>query len=161
MDSEKRTRREFARDATVAALGMGVGLEALAAEQKQVGLTFTIIGDSSCVPDVGHDSACFLINGKHLVDTGWCSALNMRRYGVDPLSLESIILTHFHQDHYLGLPQLLFFMGLRKRRGPRLKIIGPDQHLEKVFQVRHGHTGTIVSNEDTFAAGEDRHLNSG
>jgi len=84
---------------------------------------------------VGHEAACLLINGKHLVDTGWCAALAMRQHGFDPLALESIILTHFHQDHYIGLPQLLFYVGLKKRPGPPLQIIGPDQHLEQVVKA--------------------------
>jgi len=76
-----------------------------------------------------------LINGKHLVDTGWCAALKMREYGFDPLALESIILTHFHQDHYLGLPQLLFFVGLRKRPGLLLNIAGPSENLQRVVEA--------------------------
>ena len=58
-----------------------------------------------------------------------------RQYGFDPLSLESIIFTHFHHDHYLGLPQLLFYIGLRKRKGPPLRIIGPSEHLKQVVDA--------------------------
>jgi len=57
----------------------------------------------------------------------------MRQYGFDPLALESIILTHFHQDHYIGLPQLLFYIGLKKRSGPPLAVIGPNEHLKQIF----------------------------
>ena len=95
----------------------------------------TFIGESTCIPDVGREMACFLINGRHLVDTGWGAALRMRQYGFDPLALESIIITHFHQDHYIGLPQLLFFVGLRKRQGPPLAIVGPGEHLERVVKA--------------------------
>ncbi len=98
-------------------------------------MQITIVGSSSCIPDVGTESACFIIDGKHLVDTGWCAALKMREYGFDPLSLESIILTHLHQDHFIGLPQLLFSAGLRKQQrksAEPLHIIGPGQHLARV-----------------------------
>jgi len=130
----KITRRQFSRGAAIVAAGMGSCLKA-GAEEGRTGMNITIIGDSTCIPDVGRESACLLIDGKHLVDTGWCAAQKMRQYGFDPLSLQSIILTHFHHDHYIGLPQLLFFIGLRKRRGPPLKIIGPDKHLEQVVNM--------------------------
>jgi ribonuclease Z len=95
----------------------------------------TFLGTSSCIPDLGSETASFVINDRHLVDTGWCTALGMRRYGLDPLELESIILTHLHQDHYIGLAQLLFYIGLRGPKGPDtrpLHIIGPGDHLANV-----------------------------
>ncbi|OHE77176.1 MAG: hypothetical protein A2107_10855 [Verrucomicrobia bacterium GWF2_62_7] len=103
MKTPNMTRREFARVAALGAAGIGSALAARAAAPASP-LKITIIGDSSCIPDLRREVACFLINGKHLVDTGWCAALRMREYGFDPLALESIILTHFHQDHYIGLP---------------------------------------------------------
>ena len=128
-------RRQFVQDTTIAAVAMGASLPAQAAKGAHVGMKITVLGDSSCTPDVGHEAACLLINGKHLVDTGWCAVLKMRQYGFDPMALESLILTHFHQDHYLGLPQLLFYLGLHKRRGPSFKILGPREHLEPVVKT--------------------------
>ncbi len=96
----------------------------------------TFIGHSSCIPDVGREMACFLIDGKHLVDAGWCAALKMREYGFDPTGLESIIFTHMHQDHYLGLPQLLFYIAMRRHSenaGP-LHLVGPGEHLGHVVR---------------------------
>ena len=132
---DRLTRRDFSRKAAVAAIGMGVGLGAAAADRETAGMKITIVGDGSCIPDVGRETACFLIDGKHLVDTGWCAALRMRQYGFDPLRLESLIFTHFHQDHYLGLPQLLFYIGMQKRKGPPLRLIGPDEHLKQVVEA--------------------------
>jgi ribonuclease BN (tRNA processing enzyme) len=128
------TRRQFTGGAALAALAAGTGLGAAAAE-RPAGMKITILGDSTCIPDVGHDAASFLINGRHLVDTGWYAALKMREYGFDPLQLESIIITHCHQDHTIGLPQLLFFAGLKKRPGPPLAIIGPAEHLKHVVDA--------------------------
>lgn len=135
MKPSNMTRREFARAATVGAVGIGNALAAKAAAAPASPLKITIIGDSSCIPDLRHDAACFLINGKHLVDTGWCAALRMREHGFDPLALESIIITHFHQDHYIGLPQLLFYIGLRKRTGLPLNIVGPSENLQRVVEA--------------------------
>lgn len=98
-------------------------------------LRITVVGDSSCIPDTGHETACFVINGRHLVDTGWGAVLKMREFGLDPLRLESIIVTHFHHDHYIGLPQLLFYIGLRKRAGAPLALVGPAGHLREIVEV--------------------------
>ena len=103
-------------------------------------MKITFIGASTCIPDIDSDVASFVINGKHLVDTGWCSALRMRRWGFDPLDLESVVLTHLHQDHYIGLPHVLFYHGLRRRGEggktfPPLRIIGPHQHLQVVVDA--------------------------
>ncbi|MDD4270803.1 MAG: MBL fold metallo-hydrolase [Pirellulales bacterium] len=134
MTKTRITRRAFVGSSAIAAAAAHAW-RTTAVEAAEPAMKLTILGDSSCIPDAGHEAACFVINGKHLVDTGWCAALKMRQYGFDPLNLESIILTHFHQDHYVGLPQLLFYIGLKKRQGPPLLIIGPNQHLERVVRA--------------------------
>ena len=101
-------------------------------------MKITFIGSSTCIPDIGCEASSLLIDGKHLVDTGWCSVLKMREYGFDPLDLESIILTHLHQDHYLGLPHLLFYLGLQRRQRSNatpLRIIGPNKHIQAVVKA--------------------------
>ena len=100
-------------------------------------MEITFIGTSACIPDIGNEVASFIINDKVLVDTGWCNVLKMREYKLDPLELEYLILTHLHQDHYIGLPQLLFYLGIKKLQGSYstdkpFTIIGPSKYLEKV-----------------------------
>jgi len=127
-------RRAFIIESALAAaasLPVAVG----AAEPKPPGIKVTILGNAGAIPEVGHEAACFLINGKHLVDAGYCGVLRMRQYGFDPLALESITFTHFHMDHYLGLPQLLFYLGLRGRKGPPFQISGPREHLESIVNT--------------------------
>ena len=98
----------------------------------------TFVGTSSWTPAIGCETASFVINDRHLVDTGWCTPLRMRQYDLDPLGLESVILTHLHQDHYLGLAPLLFYFGSRGPRrpaAPPLRIIGPGDHLREVLSA--------------------------
>jgi len=100
-------------------------------------MRITFIGTSTCIPDMGHEVSSFLINDKVLVDTGWCNVLKMREYGFDPLDTRYLILTHLHQDHYIGLPQLLFYFGIKKSAGKYsskipFTIIGPSKHLKEV-----------------------------
>jgi hypothetical protein len=91
MNHRTITRRQFAGGAALAAVAAAAGVPKAIAGQRPAGMKITILGDSTCIPDVGHDAACFLINGKHLVDTGWGAALRMRQYGFDPMKLEAIV----------------------------------------------------------------------
>jgi ribonuclease Z len=99
--------------------------------QNQLPATrITFLGTSSAVPDLGSDTASLLINDRILVDTGWKVTDNLRNLHVDPASLEHVIFTHFHQDHYLSLPSLLFYIIAKKKDLTGLKIIGPSRDLE-------------------------------
>ncbi|PIU90987.1 MAG: hypothetical protein COZ06_24150 [Armatimonadetes bacterium CG_4_10_14_3_um_filter_66_18] len=97
--------------------------------------TVRFLGVSSVVPAAGNDTASFLLNDRHLVDTGWYAANRLLDHGLTPLDLEHVILTHCHHDHYLGLPQLLFYIRMRRDRAPErapLKIIGPAADVRRV-----------------------------
>ena len=98
----------------------------------------TFLGTASVVPGGGHDTASFLINGRYLVDTGWYAVIKMKLYGFDPMQLEYLFLTHCHHDHYIGLPQLLFYLRMRaweRPDRPPLKIVGPAEDLERVVTL--------------------------
>lgn len=99
--------------------------------------TVTFIGSAPVLPEVGRDSACFALNGRHLVDCGWNAALEMRRYGLDSLALETLLITHCHHDHVMGLPMLLFYRGMKGQREgkpPPLRIYGPAGELEEAVE---------------------------
>jgi len=100
--------------------------------------TVTFLGTSTVVPTARHDTASFMINGKYLVDTGWYATIKMLEYGFNPMELEYLFITHFHHDHYIGLPHLLFYLRMRRRERPDrppLKIIGPAEDIEKVVEL--------------------------
>lgn len=96
------------------------------------------LGTEAVVPGCGGDTASFVINGRYLVDTGWYAAIKMQCYGISPLDIEILFLTHCHHDHYLGLPALLFYLTMRARERPSrapLKIVGPAADLERVVRL--------------------------
>lgn len=95
-------------------------------------MNIRILGSGGCTPEPGRDAPCLLINGSYLVDTGWNAAAGMRGYGRAPSALKAIFLTHLHMDHYLGLPGVLFSMGLKARREApplELDVVGPTDGL--------------------------------
>jgi ribonuclease Z len=98
----------------------------------------TFLGTAAVLPGAGEDTACFLINGGILFDTGWYAALKMQASGYNPLDVEWLIFTHCHHDHYMGLPALMFFRGMSLawgRQRPPLKIVGPPSDLEIVVRL--------------------------
>ena len=100
--------------------------------------TVTFLGTSSVTPEAGNDTASFLINGNVLVDTGWYSAVRLLDSGHSPIDLEYILLTHLHHDHYIGLPQLLFYRRMRQKdreRLPPLKVVGPADDVQRVVDL--------------------------
>lgn len=103
-------------------------------------MTIRFLGNTSCVPDPGTDTSCLLVNDRLLFDTGWAPVLRMRDLGLDPLEICGVLFSHFHQDHYLGLVQILFMLGLRvpkERDDPRRSplIAGPREHLGEVVRA--------------------------
>jgi len=99
--------------------------------------TLRFIGVHSCVPPPGGETACCLINDTVLVDAGWNAALQMRRFGCDPLALTHVFITHCHHDHYMGLAPLIYYRAMvtRGARSPGpLVVAGP--HIEIGRAVR-------------------------
>ena len=98
----------------------------------------TFLGTAAVLPGAGEDTAHFLVNGRLLIDTGWSCPLRMQQFGYDPMAVETLFFTHCHHDHYLGLPGLLFFRAMRRRRGavgPRLRLVGPPDDLPRVVEL--------------------------
>jgi ribonuclease BN (tRNA processing enzyme) len=62
--------------------------------------------------------------GSMLIDCGASSLIGMKRAGVDPSSIEWVLITHLHGDHFGGLP-FMILDGQFSRRTRRLTIAGP------------------------------------
>ncbi|MFH0965490.1 MAG: MBL fold metallo-hydrolase [Planctomycetota bacterium] len=90
--------------------------------------TVTFIGASTCIPDLGAEASSLLVNESCLIDLGWNAAMRARDMGYDPLLIDTVILTHLHQDHYMGLVPFLFYRALTTQKKPAgpLTIIGPS-----------------------------------
>ena len=104
-------------------------------------MKITVLGSSGCIPSAGKDSPCLLINGRHLVDTGWCGALRLQALGYRAAHVKTVFITHWHPDHCVGLASVLLLIGLSHRRRPdraRLTIAGPAGRIrETVKRAAH------------------------
>ncbi len=106
----------------------------------------TILGSGSANPTADKHSAAHVLNVReqfYLVDCGEGAQIQMRRYGIHPLKINAIFISHLHGDHVFGLPGLISTLNFQGRKQP-LHIFGPaplgeiienhkkyfDQHLE-------------------------------
>ena len=82
------------------------------------------VGGSSAAVRAGEETACYLINGKILIDTGWNAAVTMQEFGAQAADVDHVLFTHCHQDHTLGLPGV-FFANRQRPSGMPLHLYGP------------------------------------
>lgn len=99
-------------------------------------MNVTFLGTTACIPDAGEDCPCFLVNGNCLFDCGWYSVGDLRECGIAPENIRTLVFTHMHHDHYLGLPTLLFYY-IHSRKLPldELTIAGPAEDLPHVIDT--------------------------
>lgn len=87
------------------------------------------------------DARCwsgFLLNGRYLFDAPPSALYALKRGRADLDAVDVILLSHFHGDHFLGLPFLLLDYaygggnGARPTRTRELTIVGPPGVQERV-----------------------------
>jgi ribonuclease Z len=89
-------------------------------------LSVVFLGTGGSVPSARRATACVLIRSggsRILVDAGEGAQRQMIT-STGLVQVDDIYITHFHADHYLGLPGLLKTYDLLERQKP-LRIIGP------------------------------------
>jgi ribonuclease BN (tRNA processing enzyme) len=101
-----------------------------------VRVTFLGTGDAFCAE--GRRQASYLIRGGEsaiLLDCGMTTLGALKQCGIDPASIDAVVLSHFHGDHFGGLPSLLLqFKFLQPRKTP-LIVAGPPGVEERVAQL--------------------------
>lgn len=92
------------------------------------------LGSGDAFGSGGRYQACLMLSGgggNVLVDCGATSLTAMKRYGVDPSSIETVLISHLHGDHFGGLPFLILDGQFSRREAPLL-IAGPPTIEERM-----------------------------
>ena len=91
-------------------------------------LTLQFVGCGDAFGSGGRFNTCFHLTGNStnlLIDCGATALVALKQLGIDRNAISLIVITHFHADHFGGIP---FFMldaqFFSKRRAP-LTIVGP------------------------------------
>ena len=95
------------------------------------------LGSGDAFGSGGRLQTCILLEQdgfRCLLDCGTSSLIAMKRAGIDPNSIDTVLITHLHGDHFGGLPFLLLDGQFSRRRG-RLLVAGPPGLETRVTQA--------------------------
>lgn len=104
-------------------------------------VTVTFVGSGDSFGNGGRLQTCILLSGQGVnvaIDFGTSSLIGLRRLGIEPNTLDAILLTHLHGDHCAGVPFLMMDAMLGSKRTRPLSIMGPastEAHLDNVREV--------------------------
>jgi ribonuclease BN (tRNA processing enzyme) len=73
---------------------------------------------------------------RFLIDCGATALVAMRRFGVEPATIDRVFLSHLHGDHFGGLPFLLLEAQHVSRRRRPLTILGPSGLRKRLFAAQ-------------------------
>jgi ribonuclease BN (tRNA processing enzyme) len=91
-----------------------------------------------------------LANGGVLVDCGATTATGLAALGIDRDEIDSLVVSHFHGDHYGGIPALLLAALYEDQRRHPLRIVGPPGIEGRVRELAHAMCYGIEDREWSF-----------
>jgi ribonuclease BN (tRNA processing enzyme) len=101
----------------------------------------------------GRNNTCFHVTGRSvnfLIDCGATSLPALKRLEIPRDEIDLILITHFHGDHFAGLPFLLLDAQFSRRTRP-LVIAGPqgiETRLPQVMEALFEHSSTTKQRFD-------------
>lgn len=101
-------------------------------------ISLTFLGCGDAFASGGRFNTCFLVRSPQtcfLIDCGASSLISMKKHGLDRSDVDIILITHFHGDHFGGVPFFLLDAKQVQRRGRPLVIAGPRGVAERVRAV--------------------------
>lgn len=99
------------------------------------------IGSGDAFGSGGRNTTCFLVTGESntfLIDCGASSLPALKRNGVDLNQISTILISHFHGDHFGGLPFFILDAQLVQNRTQPLTIAGPNGIRARTKEIMEG-----------------------
>jgi ribonuclease BN (tRNA processing enzyme) len=88
----------------------------------------TFVGCGDAFGSGGRLNTCFHVRAARtsfLIDCGASSLIGMNRFGIDRNAIDTILVTHFHADHFGGIPFFMLDAQFKTKRSRPLTIAGP------------------------------------
>ncbi len=86
------------------------------------------VGSGDAFGSGGRLNTCFHVIGSEanfLIDCGASAMVGLNRLGVDVNAIDTVLLTHFHGDHFGGVPFFILHADLVAKRTRPLVLAGP------------------------------------
>src|SRR6478672_10933285 len=102
-------------------------------------LDVVFLGTAASMPTAQRGPAAFLVrrgSERLLFDCGEGTQRQLQRSAIGLPDLQEIFLTHYHADHFLGLPGMLKTFALRGRDETPLTVYGPRGLRDLFNQLR-------------------------
>lgn len=99
----------------------------------------TVLGSGDAFGSGGKYNTSFLIEGSEkniLLDCGASTLIRMQQLKKDISQISTVFITHFHGDHFGGLPFLILYWKYQSSPKFPVSIIGPEGIKEKVIQLQ-------------------------
>lgn len=96
------------------------------------------LGSGDAFGSGGRFQACIYVRSEAthlLIDCGASSLVAMKRFGVDPLLVDTILLSHLHGDHFGGVPFFIMEAHYVLRRRKPLVVAGPPGLEARIFEA--------------------------
>jgi len=97
------------------------------------------LGSGDAFGSGGRFNTCFHLtraqHGNVLIDCGASSMVAIRKWGVDPNGISTVLVSHLHGDHFAGLPFFLLDAQLISRRTTPLTLAGPPGFRDRLMTV--------------------------
>ena len=98
------------------------------------------LGSGDAFGSGGRFNTCFHLerkaHGNVLIDCGASSMVAIRKWGVDPNAISTVLVSHLHGDHFGGLPFFLLDAQLISRRTTPLTLAGPPGFKDRLHTIR-------------------------
>jgi ribonuclease BN (tRNA processing enzyme) len=97
------------------------------------------LGSGDAFGSGGRYHTCFLVTAaetRFLIDCGASSLIALKRFGIEPNSIETVLVSHLHGDHFGGLPFFLLDAHLVSRRTRPLTLAGPPGFRDRLHQAQ-------------------------
>jgi ribonuclease BN (tRNA processing enzyme) len=96
------------------------------------------VGSGDAFGSGGRFNTCFHVVGESanfVIDFGASSLIALKRWDIDRNAIDTILITHFHADHFGGIPFFILDAQLVAKRSRPLTIVGPPGLAERYARV--------------------------
>ena len=110
-------------------------------------LDLAFLGSGNAFGSEGRAFSSFLLNGRYLFDCGPTILQQLRKAGISSRQIEAVMISHFHGDHFFGLP-FLMLDGWHEERSEELLVVGPpgiEERTEGLLNVAFPHMSERLS----------------